>query len=473
MRFSEVFGITRVKDDDWYDPHLTVDTKLFIDPLLMLVAANTQWPEAHDELISHFVRCYELIARSGNQTSPQAHMARALLTFPEPGEFCLGFTADGTRGSGTGPQFARTMVDGIAVAIAAGLTNPEHIEEIGILNVGIGADRISDAVCNVLKHRFITYTQSVAEKHSVPVAAHVVRNARCFPDQGRWQHIDTLLPTNPYTNGPILLIPGYLLNSMDTLNAEDWYGSDLNEDLRAQLNLNVGERVKKEDIVRFARLHPQRVRQWAQEQSSRPDLDGYDFTDDPKGVVQWDSATREFAESHTIEASPPTTQAELRELLQKVLEQFRHFVEDQGGWRLLWNQDGSEKPEEAAQLLFLGLFQAYLRLFDVELDREVELGRGPVDFKLARGTKCRMIIEAKKAHNGKFWNGLDRQLPSYLKSDDCPEGWFLAIRFRDTKASDRRMRELPHRVQLAATATGKDLRYMSIDGRPKVSASKE
>ena len=51
------------------------------------------------------------------------------------------------------------MADGIAVALAAGLDNPEHIEEIGILNVGIGADRISDAVCNVLKRRLIAYTQ--------------------------------------------------------------------------------------------------------------------------------------------------------------------------------------------------------------------------------------------------------------------------------------------------------------------------
>ncbi len=37
------------------------------------------------------------------------------------------------------------MADGIATAIAAGLAQPEHIEEIGILNVGIGPDRISDA----------------------------------------------------------------------------------------------------------------------------------------------------------------------------------------------------------------------------------------------------------------------------------------------------------------------------------------
>lgn len=57
------------------------------------------------------------------------------------------------------------------------------------------------------------------------------------------------------------------------------------------------------------------------------------------------------------------------------------------------------------QLLFLGLAQPYLRQFDVELDREVELGRGPVDFKASSGTTARLLIEVKKLHNGKFWNG--------------------------------------------------------------------
>ena len=36
MRFSGHLGVTPTADDDWFDPHLTVDTELFIDPLLFL-----------------------------------------------------------------------------------------------------------------------------------------------------------------------------------------------------------------------------------------------------------------------------------------------------------------------------------------------------------------------------------------------------------------------------------------------------
>lgn len=40
------------------------------------------------------------------------------------------------QGSGSGDNYAARMADGIVVAIAAGLAQPEHIEEIGILNEG-------------------------------------------------------------------------------------------------------------------------------------------------------------------------------------------------------------------------------------------------------------------------------------------------------------------------------------------------
>ena len=115
--------------------------------------------------------------------------------------------------------------------------------------------------------------------------------------------------------------------------------------------------------------------------------------------------------------------------------------------------------------------QHYLRLFNVEMDREVELGRGPVDFKASSGTSIRALIEVKKEDNGKFWNGLEAQLPSYLISDDCDEGWYVVLRFRSNRPSDIRLRELPTVVKAAATRVGKVLHYAVVDARRKESAS--
>lgn len=121
--------------------------------------------------------------------------------------------------------------------------------------------------------------------------------------------------------------------------------------------------------------------------------------------------------------------------------------------------------------MFLGMAQPYLRQFNVEIDREVELGRGPVDFKASSGTSARVLIEMKKEHNGKFWNGLEGQLPSYLVSDASEHGWFIALRYRSNKPSDERLRRLPAAVQETAVKTNKTLKFAVIDTRPPPSAS--
>ena len=76
-----------------------------------------------------------------------------------------------------------------------------------------------------------------------------------------------------------------------------------------------------------------------------------------------------------------------------------------------------------------------------------------------------------KVGHGKFWNGLEAQLPSYLTSDQSIEGWYVALRYRNNPASEARMLELPRRVRAAATSSNKILHYAALNVRPKESAS--
>jgi hypothetical protein len=158
-------------------------------------------------------------------------------------------------------------------------------------------------------------------------------------------------------------------------------------------------------------------------------------------------------------------------VIELVIERFRLFIEEQRGWFLLW--DGSdEKPELAAQLIFYGIARNYCEANNIVIDPEVDCGRGPVDFKFSNGYKRRAHLEVKKLNNGRFWNGLDRQLPAYLSSDSVRKGWFLAVRYRDGKQWDKKQAELPGRVKRAAKAHGRDLRAALVDARRPLSASK-
>ena len=69
MKFSAYLKIRRQPEDDWFDPDLSVDTKLFLDPFFLLDEADSGgfWEDAHAQILTHFGRCYELLARAGSQ----------------------------------------------------------------------------------------------------------------------------------------------------------------------------------------------------------------------------------------------------------------------------------------------------------------------------------------------------------------------------------------------------------------------
>jgi hypothetical protein len=472
MLASRYFKIQKTAADDWFDPILNADTKLFVDPFLVFKDKSKFWRDAYSKVIAHFDHAFLLIAQSS--ANPQAlayKKALDLLTFAEPREFCLGYTAKGTQGAGSGAGYARLIAAAIVDAIKRGLTHPKHFEELGILNEGIGADRISDITCTILKPDLIAYSNSIAARHKLSLGRHRLFAAAFDVQRLRWQHGEVEVPTNPLTDNALLFVPAHFLRELPTLNADDWWESWVNEHLRQDVNYEIMGRVDKATIVKTAREHPEQVRAWT-EQKEGEEADSYDLKADPKGVWAWDTATFQFTSVNPVSLPAATDHEGFLAVIEHLILQYKLFIEEQGGWSLLWNERGADKPEDAAQLLFRGIAQNYCHANNIVIDREVELGRGPVDFKFSSGYAHRAHLEVKKEHNGKFWNGLEEQLPSYMKSDQVTDGWFLAIRYRDNDAAKARLQALPKRVDLLAKATGLNVRFGIVDARRPLSASK-
>ena len=229
-------------------------------------------------------------------------------------------------------------------------------------------------------------------------------------------------------------------------------------------------KVDKDTIVATAREHMDSVRTWAEAREGSP-AEPYDLERDAKGVVQWERAAADFTAENPLAISPPQTPEQFDRVIEQMIDRFRLFIEEQRGWWLLWDR-GDEKPELAPQLVFYGIARNYCAANNIVIDPETDFGRGPVDFKFSNGYVRRAHLEVKKLHNGKFWNGLDRQLPTYMESDEVEKGWFLAVRYRDGRKWDQRERELPGRVRAASEAHGRDLRSALVDARPRESASR-
>jgi hypothetical protein len=471
MLVSTHFQIKKKDDDDWFDAILDVDTKLFVDPFMVFQEKAGFWADSHDDLVKHFDRAFLLIAQGNRDPTTLAYQkALGILEFPEPRELCLGYTAQGTQGAGSGTGYAKLIAEAIAEAISRGLKHPRHFEELGILNEGIGSDRISDITATVLKHRLIEYSRNISVRHNLPVSPHTVFAASFNEMRQRWNVEDVSVPTNPVTGGPYLFVPRRFLRKLPVLNAYSWWNDYENEKLRQDINYEIMGRVNKSKILKAAREAPEAVRRWTVEKEKQTAA-SYDILRDPAGVYQWHEAASLFVSKHPLTLPPAENIDEFKKVIQNVIQQFRLFIEDQGGWRLLWDAL-KEKPEEAAQLLFFGIARNYCRANNISLDREVDLGRGPVDFKFSNGYQNRAHLEVKKLHNGKFWSGLDKQLPIYMGSDEVKLGWFLALRFRSSKLEDKRQKDLPGRVQEVAAAKGLELYSALIDVRPQESASK-
>lgn len=470
MYFSEAFSIVLTDDDDWFDPLLEMDTRLFVDPFLLYKESTGFWSDSGDRMADHFQKGFELLA--GHHTNPrslQYQKTVELMMFPEPKEFGLGYVGTGTSGAGTGGDTANRIVRAMVQAITRGLINLKHFEELGLLVPSIGRDRISDITCNILKDKFIAYTQEICARHEIPTQLFDVPHGDFDNQRNRWITKRTRLPVNPHTESFILLTPWRFLRQLPTLNAMDWWNS-LDPTLLRDLNIDLNTRLKKSVIVEIARANIESIRSWSTSKEST-EAKPYNVIKDPEGLHNWQKLTNNFALLRGLDMDE-VNESNFHDFIEKINQKFRHFVENEGGWSLLWNDDShTPKKEHAIQLLYLGIVKEYCKTYSVSILREPNFGNGPVDFVFIGSQNVKVLLEVKKMSNGRFWHGLDAQLTDYMQSAECVKGWFLAVRFSSSRVEKERTTQLQPRTQALSTLTGFDLRSGWVDARPRMSAS--
>jgi hypothetical protein len=436
MQFSQAFGIENPEDEDWFDPILFMDNQLFVDPFLIFDDDTNIFPDAHKKILTFFERIFELLAESGgNKNSKQWLQSHSLLSLPEVGELCLGYSLDDVRGSGSGSGLATAMANGIWTAIEKGIKNIDHFESVQIFSEGIGPDRVSDATACILRSEFADYTAKVAKKYELQTKQITYPKAYWDADEGRWRARTFALPINPYSKKAIFLSPKRFLRALPTINSDDfWEFATVRfpDELREMFGDEILRKVNKSEIVKLATRHPDIAEKYVKEKEHTGSLP-YDLETDPDGrfkpyAVAYGWAHENLTSDEAIETSDSFYAA-----IYGLVERFKNYVENQRGWEMLWNDnDRSPKKEYSFQSLFAAFIVEFCRINKIDLTKEGNIGRGPVDFKLSVGTKLRMLIEAKRASNSKFWDGLEKQLPLYMKAEGITHGVFLVAIQRES-----------------------------------------
>lgn len=483
MRFTHEFGITRRKKDDWFDLELSADTPLYVDPFLVFTDADPFWSSAHDDLIAFFSLAQEYVrAADGNRSGPAWNKAKRMLTFPEPKEFALGLAMGSPDGAGTGPKYATKMASALQLinALPDG-DSVKYLESFVLFCDGLGVDRISDAFCNVIKARFIEYTAAVVGRHQLPTTNVPVKHASWLPSNGRWNDLRLQLPKSPVTTGGVLLVPERFLKDIPRVTAEGFWGwaqnneaAVLREDLNYDLAKSLTKRARAAQARAVARARPDFVLRYV-EQQQKGLLLPYDVHKDPALRVGWAEVGRAAASTSTTTIVEPSDESDFMDWVKSLALDFKHQVESADLWRALWN-DALTKPrmERIVQAIAGAMWVTQCRSANIDISKEPNMGRGPVDFKFSRGWEDRALLEVKKMTNKKFVHGAETQLPQYLKTERIRGGVYLVIGYSDADFEKSRVDRVRDACTALTEAKGVEIEPIFVDARPgnKTSASK-
>jgi len=109
------------------------------------------------------------------------------------------------------------------------------------------------------------------------------------------------------------------------------------------------------------------------------------------------------------------------------VQSLKNVIEHKDGWRIFYVGDQPITKEAHLQLLYrLTWFASPL-----DVNREVNNGRGPVDYKVSMGNADKTLVEFKLARNTKLKANLKSQVGIYEVANDTKSSITVILYFTD------------------------------------------
>ena len=192
-------------------------------------------------------------------------------------------------------------------------------------------------------------------------------------------------------------------------------------------------------------------------------------------ITHWFEADQAVAHAEAAAAEPvrqPSAE-EFYDWLGTLIDRFQHAVEQSDLWRALWD-DKLTRPrgEKIIQAIAGTMWTILCEAADVDITREANVGRGPVDFKFSAGWRRRALIEVKLLASSKLRQGAEAQLPQYMASERLSCAYYVCVGFTDDDFRPERLQLVRDTCAEYQAKSKKTVRARFIDARPKKSASK-
>ncbi|TWX38289.1 hypothetical protein ES689_06335 [Frigoribacterium sp. ACAM 257] len=450
--FSDQFGIPRAALDKYgaFDINLLADVRLFVDPFLLFNSKKAEYQALHEDVL-RYLRFLKTIAGDDLPSGT----VKDLFRFQEVKQNWFGYCELGNEGRGLGLDFAKAMREALGRALSnfgeeTG-TKSSHLEKVALIRPRVGKDNISDFTTNLIKHYLVDYTERFAKEHIDPAfcATVGVRRVRFNYDTQTWVDEPRYLPV--FQGDYVLLTP------VDMLIHDDVW-------------INHGDMVKRypqivegvDDDVQRARVDQYFRRQLAGTKDPTPkqignarertlamfpslldiyirlrenDGDGAAAVSDEEieylRAVFVSSLSKVLEEFWSLPDMAARPKAPSLEEVRYRVNVFKRWVEDQEGYRTLNDVRGKAAAEKDLQRVVFLALQA--SRFDV--NAEVNNGRGPVDFKVSRGSADSALLEIKLASNSHLRRNLQNQVDVYRKANNTRHSVTMIIYYtREEKA---------------------------------------
>lgn len=221
MLLTAAFNLSFTQSEvDFVIPDLAVDLPLSIDPFLLYKSRDEYLRNLHDRLLAIFssgIRSY----REGKLDELDR-----LIDFPEVDEIGFGYSDRTIRGRGLGQRLNRLLATTLRVSPELQIRGLRHIEELQLVSIGVGPDRVSDIAANALKVFLIEYTQQQAELWNLPLTRGMPVSHYFDFDDGQWADGFFDLPRNPVSGMPIILVPRRIVRHLPWINYADYVRTD-------------------------------------------------------------------------------------------------------------------------------------------------------------------------------------------------------------------------------------------------------
>lgn len=465
ITFSEQFHIAKSTLDTTgvFDVILDVDTRVFIDPALLELCEEPEFMDARLKIEEYFSNIITLLRHSRSKKDMYWRRADQLLTFRELSGTCFGYSQNGTGGNAIGAVLRDSILSTIKELLTEGETDPILFELLGVFQEGIGCDRVSDLITFILREDILRYTQRVVTETNIPTIT--VRF-------GKQQYLTC---RNPYNTKPLLLLPVSILSPLPLANGFDdidricCENERVRKEINAYFDLGNKRKLHKSDILALMKSDLSFRAALVTAYKNAPKI-AYDFSDDPAGEYVWLAAAREYVTAYPLSLAefPLETVDDVLSITRIICDKFKSLIENNGLAKLLYDSNGKPKHESAAQLLFYGVADSYCDANDIDLTKEGNNGRGPVDFKLSRGVKDKVIVETKLTSNAQLRHGIEIQVPIYMKQEKTKQAIYLIIDNGHSKAL--------HNFLDFYNGLEKEIKdkisYLIVDATTKPSASK-